>query len=130
MPELNDVTQTLKDAAYITVGLGVMGFQKAAVLRNDVAKQLTAERTKLEARFNTDDVKSAVDAQMNEVRTQVAKATKDAEARFEPVQAAIEAQLDKVEERLPEQVKAVVQQARTAAKDAQAQLRTVLVPAA
>jgi len=130
MPELNDVTQTLKDAAYITVGLGVMGFQKAAVLRNDVAKQLTAERTKLEARFNTDDVKSAVDAQMNEVRTQVAKATKDAEARFEPVQAAIEAQLDKVEERLPEQVEAVVQQARTAAKDAQAQLRTVLVPAA
>ena len=35
-----DVTKTLKDAAYVVIGLGVLGFQKVQVRRNELTKQL------------------------------------------------------------------------------------------
>jgi hypothetical protein len=33
-----DVNKTLKDAAYIALGFGVLGFQKAQVRRREMAK--------------------------------------------------------------------------------------------
>ena len=90
-----DVTKTLKDAAYITVGLGVIGFQKAQVRRQELRKQLGT--------------------QLADTRGQVTKLAKDIEARVEPV-------LDQIEERLPVQAKGLVHQARTTAKDVQGQL--------
>ena len=94
-----DLTKTLKDAAYVTVGLGVIGFQKAQVRRQELRKQL--------------------ESQLTDTRQQVQKIAKDLETRVEPV-------IDQLEERLPEQAKDLVKQAREAAKDAQAQL-TALV---
>jgi hypothetical protein len=39
MPALaEDITKTAKDALYITVGLGVIAFQKAQVQRQDIVK--------------------------------------------------------------------------------------------
>ena len=90
--------------------------------------QLVAERAKFEARIaaSTADLPTQVKAQLDEVKVQVAKAAAQAEAAFEPVQKEIDLRLDKVEEALPAQVKVVVQQARAAAKDAQAQLKAAL----
>ena len=103
---MNDVKQTLKDAAYVTVGLGVLGFQRAQVRRQELTKQL--------------------DAQLGDVRNQTQRLVegyesllKDLEQRFEPV-------LDQVEERLPEQARELVTQARGAAKDAQDRFATLL----
>lgn len=35
-----DLQKSLKDAAYIGIGFGVIGFQKAQVLRHDLTKQV------------------------------------------------------------------------------------------
>ena len=37
---LNDLSKTLKDAAYVAVGFGVLAFQKAQVRRRELEKQL------------------------------------------------------------------------------------------
>lgn len=41
------VTKTLQDAAYVAVGLGVIGFQKAQVRRQELTKQLDETRKEL-----------------------------------------------------------------------------------
>ena len=56
------VTKTLKDAAYITVGLGVIGFQRAQVRRQELTKQLNE--------------------QVSQTRGQVEKVAKDIEGRL------------------------------------------------
>jgi len=89
------LTKTLKDAAYITVGLGVIGFQRAQVRRRELRTQLNG--------------------QLTETRTQVEKIGKDIEGRVEPV-------IGQLEERLPAPARDLVKQARGAAKDVQSQL--------
>ena len=42
-PTLDDLSKTAKDALYVTVGLGVIAFQKAAVQRNELEKRLKAQ---------------------------------------------------------------------------------------
>src|SRR5581483_11784809 len=46
-----DVTKTVKDAAYVTVGLGVLAFQKAQVARRDLTKQVQTLSKKVEGRI-------------------------------------------------------------------------------
>ena len=68
-----------------------------------------------------------------ELRKQVADLVKQADARIEPlfaaVEAQIEAQLDAVTDLLPEQTKSLVASARTAGKDARNQFRSRLIAA-
>ena len=42
-----DIPATLKDAAYVTVGLGVMAFQRAQVQRVELTKQAREEMGRL-----------------------------------------------------------------------------------
>jgi len=107
---INDVTKTLKDAAYVIVGFGVIAFQKAQVRRRELEKQF-AEQTET-------------------FRSQVTKAAAEAEERFEPVAQTIESSLDTLEERLPEQAREVFKQVRTTAKEAGEQLRSRLTATA
>ena len=39
-PQLDDVTNAVKDAAYVSVGLGVIAFQRLQVRRNELNKLL------------------------------------------------------------------------------------------
>ena len=119
-----DVTTTLKDAAYVTVGLGVLGFQKAQVRRIELMKQL-------EDQFNA--AGGQVTGATKLVGTQVEEATKavkdlarDLEARLSPLRQQVEGRIDNFEELLPEQARQVVRQARTAARETQDQLRASL----
>ncbi|MBW3557105.1 MAG: hypothetical protein KY454_09260 [Actinobacteria bacterium] len=41
--DMSEVTRTLKDAAYVTVGFGVLAFQKAQVRRRELEKQLESQ---------------------------------------------------------------------------------------
>ena len=108
---LNDLTQTLKDAAYVAVGFGVLAFQKAQVRRRELEQQLGVSTGSL--------------------REQLTKVAADAEKNIEPVVEAVEASLDQLEERLPEQAREVFRQVRTTAKQAGEQFRTyVKTPAA
>lgn len=41
MPKsLDEITKAVQDAAYVTIGLGVIAFQKAQVQRNEMTKSL------------------------------------------------------------------------------------------
>ena len=95
---VNDLTQTLKDAAFVAVGFGVIAFQKAQVRRRELEAQLNVSTA--------------------ELREQLTKAAAEAEERFEPVVEAVEASLDQREERLPESAREVFKQVRTTEKDA------------
>jgi hypothetical protein len=106
----DSVSNAAKDALYVTVGLGVIAFQKAQVRRQELKKQL--------------------EAQYGDARQNVQKATKAAEERLRTVEERLEGLearwdevLDQVEQRLPDQAREGVHQARTAAKDARDQLR-------
>jgi hypothetical protein len=72
MAEVQDVTKTLKDAAYVAVGLGVIGFQRAQVRRVELAKQFEGQRKEIEA-------------QLADVRSQLAGAAKGIESRVRSV---------------------------------------------
>jgi ElaB/YqjD/DUF883 family membrane-anchored ribosome-binding protein len=113
---MNDLTKTLKDAAYVTVGFGVLAFQRAQVRRQELRKQLAAPRQQLET-------------QLNDVRVQVQKLVKDVDERLQPVRAEVEGRIDLLEERLPEQARGIVQQVRTLAKETETQARKLLLVA-
>jgi hypothetical protein len=54
MPDSNladDVTKVLKDALYVSVGLGVIAFQKAQVQRQELNKSLRESRQQLESQL-------------------------------------------------------------------------------
>ncbi len=95
-----DVTKTVKDAAYVTVGLGVLAVQKAQVARRDLTRQ--------------------VETQLTQTGEQVRGLSKKVEERVQPV-------LAQLDEYVPTQAKDLVRQARTAAEGLQSQLRTVTV---
>ena len=99
--EIRDVARVAEDAAYVTIGFGVLAFQKAQVRRREIAQQL--------------------DEQRQQLGVQVTKLAQEIEERFEPV-------VDGVEDLLPGPAKQALQQARKAAKDAQAQFRSRTTP--
>ena len=103
---MTDLTNTLKDAAYVAVGFGVIAFQKAQVRRRELEKQFGVST--------------------EQFRDQLTNFAADAEKNIEPVVEAVEASLDQLEERLPEQAREVFGQVRTSAKDLGEQFRTRL----
>ncbi len=94
------MTKTLQEAAYVAIGFGVLGFQRAQVRRRQLADQLQRQRPEMEA-------------QLAEVRTQVTELGRDLERRLQPalVDATerVEPLLDQIEARVSEQAKDVAQ---------------------
>lgn len=104
------VTDTLKDAAYVTIGLGVLGFQKAQVRRNELTKQIEAQVKQLEA-------------QVPEVRRTFNGIAAQLDGYVAPVRTQFDKQFDSFEASLPTQVQDLVKQARTAAHQTEETLR-------
>ena len=123
-----DVTKTLKDAALITIGFGVLGFQKVQVRRRELEKQFEGQRVELRKQFEeqTAELRKQFEGQATELRAQLAKVADGVEERLEPYVGAVETSLDQLEERLPDQAREAVKSARTAAKEAGEQLRARL----
>ena len=123
-----DLNQTFKDTAYVAVGVGVLGFQRAQVARRDLATTVSADRERFEStvKAQAEDLSTVLEAQLREVKTQVAKAVSGLEDVLEPVAKELEGRLSEVEERLPEPVKAAVASARQAAESAATQVRSLL----
>lgn len=117
MPEIKDITEeitkTARDAAYVVVGLGVLGVQRAQVRRQELMKLLA-------------EPKSQVEEAIGEVRGQITKSVKVVDDAVEQAIGRIEASFEPFEERLPVQAKTLVKQAKTQARDARQQIRTRL----
>ena len=107
------VTDTLKDAAYVTIGLGVLGFQKAQVRRVELTKQLEEQVKTLEG-------------QVAEGRKAVAGIAGQLEEIVGPVRSQIETQLDSIESALPASVAEVMKLARTVAQQTEQTVRKSL----
>jgi len=84
------LTKTLKDAAYVTVGLGVLAVQQAQVRRRELAKQ--------------------VETQLAGTTEHLQKVARQVEERVSPL-------VDQLEVTLPSAARDLVKQARTAARD-------------
>lgn len=108
MPDVSPIEmgRLLRDAVYVTVGVGVIAVQKAQVQRRELQGQL--EDSLADARQRLDQLGDSV------------------EDGLESLEGQFDALLDEVESRLPEQAATAVRQARDAAKDAQRQLRELV----
>ncbi|HZN13821.1 MAG TPA: hypothetical protein VFB78_06130 [Acidimicrobiales bacterium] len=83
---MNEVTKNLKDAAYVLIGLGVIGYQRAQAQSDELRGQLDKQVVETRAQLT----KLAKDAQLS-------KLAKNIESRIEPVvtqarEAAVQAQ--------------------------------------
>ena len=110
------VTDAIKDAGYITVGLAVLAAQKAQVRRQELKKSLAG--------------------QVGNNRAQIAEIVDVVEARLASLDkglVTIETKLDgaveQLEKHLPDRAATVVGQAHEAAKVVRQQVRNLIVPA-
>ncbi len=99
---IDDISKTVKDSLYVTIGLGVIAFQKAQVRRQELKKQ--------------------VETNLTGTRSLVGDSLKTVHERLEAVEARIDDVLDGVEQQLPDPARNVVRQAREVAKDTRTQL--------
>ncbi len=99
---MDDISKTVKDSIYVTIGLGVIAFQKAQVQRQELKKQ--------------------VDTNLSGTRSLVGDSLKTVQERLEAVEGRIDSVLDDVEQQLPDQARSVMRQARDVAKDTRTQL--------
>jgi hypothetical protein len=118
---MTDVRSTIKDAAYVGIGFGVLAFQKAQVRRQELQKRFEASIGDAKGGFGklSDDVQDRiklVEERLEVLSKQVDAAADDFEERLDKA-------LDQVQDRLPEQAKELFGKARTAGKDARTQLR-------
>jgi hypothetical protein len=120
MPELNDltteVTTLARDAAYVAVGLGVLGFQKAQVQRNELRNRLGSDAT--------------LEGRLSDVRTAVANGVQQLDGLVEGAVTIVESTLQPIEEQLPPAARELARRARAQARGVRVQLRELLVAGA
>ena len=164
MPEFNiptidleqaatDFNNALKEAAYVAVGLGVLGFQRAQVQRVELMKQLEAQLASLSSFSSTLNTQldtyittarqqlAEARAQLNKlstdaiptelpdvaaVRTQLTELAKSVDEAVAPVRQQFEEQLDRLEEVLPQTARDFVQSVRGAAASQEQAIRTAV----
>jgi hypothetical protein len=114
LPEIDAdrIANLARDAAYISVGFGVLAFQKTQVRRQELIKQL--QGTKL-----------PVDQVTKFIGTQV----RNIDSRFDKIESVVDGVVDQVKDRLPAPADAIVGQVHGAAKAATKQVRDYAVKA-
>ena len=105
-----DVRKTLEDAAYVTVGVGVIAFQQAQVRRREVQASVEkqAQETKTFVEQRTQDGKAKLESLAKDVSGRVEPLVGDLRERVEPV---VE-QLQSVPAQLKQAVEAGTHRAR------------------
>lgn len=96
-----DLARVGKDAAYVAIGLGVVGFQRAQVARREIMSQLSATRGDLEG-------------PIGDARKEVGKAWQHFDRALGELIEKADATLDPLAERLPSEAKEAIKQARAA----------------
>jgi len=119
MPELNEltneVTTVAKDAAYVVVGLGVLGFQKVQVHRNDLKAKLAAD---------------SLDERVAELRETLLKGVTQVDELLEQAFDYVESQLQPFEEQLPPTARDLAQRTHSQAREVRGHIRARVIPAA
>ena len=132
MPDINtdftkaakDIVNVAKDATYVVIGVGVLGFQQAQVQRRELMAKLQDPSSGLSDRVSnvrgdlTEAVKN-VDTKVDELMDRAEELIERVEAVFAPF-----------EDRLPEQARDIAKQAHDQARDARSQIRNLRPTAA
>ena len=103
----------VRDAAYVTVGFGVLALQQAQVRRRELVRNIAT-------RFGTS--KAQVEQMLSKFETQFAKL----DTRVVAMETKIDAAVEKFEDRLPHQAATVVGQAHGLVKAARKQVRDLV----
>jgi ABC-type transporter Mla subunit MlaD len=101
----NDISKAAQDAAYVAIGLGVIGFQKAQVRRQEIQKLI-------ESQISTQ--RNAVETPVADLRKEVTKALKEIDKTLGQLIERVDASFEPVADRLPSGAQAFVHQAREA----------------
>ncbi|MHB8262750.1 MAG: hypothetical protein ACYDGY_03235 [Acidimicrobiales bacterium] len=118
MKELREeVTGAAKSAAYVAVGLGVMGFQRAQVKRNELAKRFGQPSQNLTSTLTF-------------AKQELAKRAKDADIKLEHMLDRIDTGLEPLEEKLPGEARAALKYAQSQARTAKRQIMEKLTSGA
>lgn len=164
MPEINfrnidvekaaaDFNEAVKEAAYVAVGLGVLGFQRAQVQRVELMKQLEAqlenlssltrsfssqtERYLATAREQIADARAQLNRLSSDilpsdrpdaaaVRGQLTELAKSVDEALAPLRQQFDEQLDRLEEVLPQTARDLVQSVREAASSQEQAVRSAV----
>jgi len=118
MPEINtninkaaqDLANVAKDATYVVIGAGVLGFQKAQVQRQDLLKRLG-------------DPKVEVGSRIQGVRSDLSGAIHTVNAQLEDLISKVEAAFAPFEDRLPTPARDLAKQVHVQAKETRSQIR-------
>jgi hypothetical protein len=113
------VTDLARDAAYVAVGLGVLGYQRAQVQRIELKNKLSKDFP-LNGRIG--DVRATVKGNVKEGFKQIDGLAETA-ANF------VESTLQPLEDRLPAQVTQLTSKAREQAREVRTQIRERVVNA-
>lgn len=149
----NDFNDALKEAAYVAVGLGVLGFQRAQVQRVELMKQLESQVTSLGALSQTvnqqaegyiafareqltearaqlaklsEEVRPTERVDAAAVRSQLTELAKAVDEAVAPVRQQFEEQIDRLEEVLPQTARDLVQSIRGAAANQEQAIRSAV----
>jgi hypothetical protein len=114
---LKGVTDLARDAAYVAVGLGVLGYQRAQVQRVELKNKLATD-------FSLDQRLSGV---RTNVRDNVTKGIKQIDELAETAATFVESTLQPLEDRLPSQVTQLTSKAREQAREVRTQIRQRVV---
>jgi len=131
MPDINtditkaakDIAAVAKDATYVVIGAGVLGFQQVQVQRRELMGKLQEPSTIAEriaaARGDLKETVHTVDTHVEDLMDRVEEIIERVEAVFAPF-----------EDRLPAQAQEITKKAKVQAKDARVQLRNMKPTAA
>ncbi len=103
------VTDLARDAAYVAVGLGVLGYQRVQV-----------QRVELQSKLSQD---FSLDQRIDDVRQGVSKGFQQIDDLAESATQFVETTLQPIEEKLPASVTQVTTKAREQAREVRAQIR-------
>jgi hypothetical protein len=116
MPELsdltNEVTTLARDAAYVAVGLGVLGLQKAQVQRVELQNKLAGDL--------------GLEERLADVRTAVTSGVQHLDSIVEVAVQLVESTLQPLEEQLPPTARELAEKAHAQVREVQSQLRHLL----
>lgn len=100
---LDTAADTLRDIFYVSIGAGVIAFQKLQVQRQEINKAMLGQ---------IDEARNTAKGNFGSVSELAVKRVKDLEERMEGMETDLENLLSQVEDRLPAQARDLMQQAR------------------
>ena len=122
----NDPRTILRDAGYVTVGLGVIAFQKAQVRRRELETQLSGAGEKTGEKV--EQLTAALEDLRKTLEERVGALGSQFGTTFEDVQELVAKVVADVRSRVPEPAKEAFDTAIGAAKDATGQLLDLVRP--